>query len=171
MQRDRVPVHGGPYGEKTGSAADGRKQYEPVRDGFYGIGRSRGRRHHKSIGFGPDSHDPCGDFTGCDSVRFEPSWPYFPLRSGENGVFERVGHMEGCVDLVKMALLSPFSVSCELTNVDGSMARWPKIRAFSEKHGFPVVTIADIEAFRSSNPAVTETEITGKQRSALAKWK
>lgn len=74
----------------------------------------------------------------------------FPLVARDNGVFERAGHTEGSVDLMKLAQLSPFSVLCELTNVDGSMARLPEIKAFSERHGFPVVTIADIKAFRSS---------------------
>ena len=74
----------------------------------------------------------------------------FPLVARENGVFDRDGHTEGSVDLMKMANLLPFAVLCELTNADGSMARLPEIRAFSDKHGFPVVTIADIKAFRSA---------------------
>ena len=74
----------------------------------------------------------------------------FPLIARDNGVLERAGHTEGSVDLMKMANLSPFAVLCELTNVDGSMARLPEIRAFSLKHGFPVVTIADIRKFRSA---------------------
>lgn len=74
----------------------------------------------------------------------------FPLIARENGVFDRGGHTEGSVDLMKLAKLSPFAVLCELTNPDGSMARLPEIRLFSEKHGFPVVTIADIKAYRSS---------------------
>ena len=74
----------------------------------------------------------------------------FPLVARENGVFERSGHTEGSVDLMKLAKLSPFAVLCELTNPDGSMARLPEIRVFSEMHGFPIVTIADIKAYRSS---------------------
>lgn len=75
----------------------------------------------------------------------------FPLIAREKGVLERAGHTEGSVDLMKMAQLSPFAVLCELTNVDGSMARLPEIRAFSARHGFPVVTIADIIACRKEN--------------------
>ena len=74
----------------------------------------------------------------------------FPLIARENGVFERGGHTEGSVDLMKLAKLSPFAVLCELTNPDGSMARMPEIRVFSEKHGFPIVTIADIKAYRNT---------------------
>lgn len=75
----------------------------------------------------------------------------FPLIARENGVFDRPGHTEGSVDLMKLAGLSPFAVLCELTNPDGSMARLPQIRTFSQKHGFPVVTIADIQAYRSQD--------------------
>ncbi|EEO27618.2 3,4-dihydroxy-2-butanone-4-phosphate synthase [Oxalobacter paraformigenes] len=72
----------------------------------------------------------------------------FPLVARENGVFARAGHTEGSVDLMKLAKLSAFAVLCELMNEDGTMARMPEIAAFSEKHGFPVVTIADIRAYR-----------------------
>lgn len=75
----------------------------------------------------------------------------FPLVARENGVFDRAGHTEGSVDLMKLAKLSPFAVLCELTNPDGSMARLPEIQAFSEKHGFPAVTIADIMACRPAS--------------------
>ena len=72
----------------------------------------------------------------------------FPLLARKNGVFAREGHTEGSVDLMRLAMLSPFAVLCELTNEDGTMARMPEMAAFSEKHGFPVVTIADIRAYR-----------------------
>lgn len=68
----------------------------------------------------------------------------FPLLARKNGVFAREGHTEGSVDLMRLAMLSPFAVLCELTNEDGTMARMPEMAAFSEKHGFPVVTIADV---------------------------
>ena len=72
----------------------------------------------------------------------------FPLIACQGGVFKRQGHTEGSVDLMKLAGLSPFAVLCELTNEDGTMARSPDIIAFSRKHGFPVVTIADIRTVR-----------------------
>lgn len=72
----------------------------------------------------------------------------FPLVARENGVFARQGHTEGSVDLVKLVNLPPFAVLCELTNEDGTMARMPEIEVFSRRHGFPVVSIADIVAWR-----------------------
>ena len=72
----------------------------------------------------------------------------FPLIARKNGVFERRGHTEGSVDLVKMANLGDDAVLCELTNEDGTMARLPDIADFAEKRNMTVVTIEDIYAYR-----------------------
>lgn len=72
----------------------------------------------------------------------------FPLIAKDNGVFEREGHTEGSVDLMKLAGLSPYSILCELTNIDGTMAKMPEIETFSRKHNFPIVSILDIIQFR-----------------------
>jgi 3,4-dihydroxy 2-butanone 4-phosphate synthase len=72
----------------------------------------------------------------------------FPLRAKNGGVFERRGHTEGSIDLVKLANLGDSAVLCELTNEDGTMARLPEIVNFAEKHGMPVVTIEDIYQYR-----------------------
>ncbi|KMQ59458.1 3,4-dihydroxy-2-butanone 4-phosphate synthase [Chryseobacterium angstadtii] len=72
----------------------------------------------------------------------------FPLIAKQGGVFERRGHTEGSVDLVKMANLGDDAVLCELTNEDGSMARLPEIVAFASQKGMSVVTIEDIYAYR-----------------------
>ncbi|MGE8433909.1 3,4-dihydroxy-2-butanone-4-phosphate synthase [Chryseobacterium joostei] len=72
----------------------------------------------------------------------------FPLIAKKGGVFERRGHTEGSVDLVKMANLGDDAVLCELTNEDGSMARLPEIVDFAIKKGMSVVTIEDIHAYR-----------------------
>jgi len=72
----------------------------------------------------------------------------FPLTACKNGVFERRGHTEGGIDLVKLAGLGDTAVLCELTNEDGSMARMPEIIAFAEKHDMTVVSIDDIHKYR-----------------------
>ncbi len=74
----------------------------------------------------------------------------FPLTARENGVFERGGHTEGSIDLVKLAGLGDTAVLCELTNEDGTMARLPEIINFAEKHDMSVVTIDDIIQYRKS---------------------
>lgn len=73
----------------------------------------------------------------------------FPLIARKNGVFDRRGHTEGSVDLVKMANLGDDAVLCELTNEDGTMARLPEIVEFAEKRNMTVVTIEDIYAYRT----------------------
>lgn len=72
----------------------------------------------------------------------------FPLIAKDNGVFERDGHTEGSVDLMKLAGLSPYAILCELTNIDGTMAKMPEIETFSRKHNFPIVSILDIIQYR-----------------------
>lgn len=72
----------------------------------------------------------------------------FPLIARKDGVFERRGHTEGSVDLVKLARLGEDAVLCELTNEDGSMARLPEIITFAEKKQMSVVTIEDIYSYR-----------------------
>ena len=72
----------------------------------------------------------------------------FPLRARSGGVLERPGHTEGTVDLMRLAGLNPCGVLCELTNPDGTMADMLQTIAFAEKHGYPVLTIEDIVAWR-----------------------
>lgn len=72
----------------------------------------------------------------------------FPLRARNGGVFERRGHTEGSVDLMKLAGLDESAVLCELTNPDGTMARLPEIIDFGTRHHMPVITIEDIYQYR-----------------------
>ncbi|HPJ13605.1 MAG TPA: 3,4-dihydroxy-2-butanone-4-phosphate synthase [Spirochaetota bacterium] len=73
----------------------------------------------------------------------------FPLRSADGGVFERRGHTEGTVELVRLAGFSPAGILCELTNYNGTMSKLPEIISFSKKHSLPVVSIEDIVSFLS----------------------
>jgi len=72
----------------------------------------------------------------------------FPLKARPGGVLERQGHTEATVDLARMAGLKPCGVLCELTNPDGTMARLPDIVRFAGTHSIPVVTVADLVAYR-----------------------
>ncbi len=75
----------------------------------------------------------------------------FPLRARRGGVLFRTGQTEGSVDLARLAGLRPAGVICEIMNDDGTMARMPDLRKFSEKHGLKVATVADIIAYRMRN--------------------
>lgn len=72
----------------------------------------------------------------------------YPLRAQPGGVLTRRGHTEGTIDLMKLAGLKPAGVLCEVTNVDGTMARLPEIIEFGIKHDLPVLSIEDIVEFR-----------------------
>jgi 3,4-dihydroxy 2-butanone 4-phosphate synthase len=82
----------------------------------------------------------------------------FPLRARSGGVLERRGHTEATVDLMRLAGLTPCGVLCEVTNPDGTMARLPEIVKLGEKHGFPVLTVEDLAAYRM---VVEESQATG----------
>jgi len=75
----------------------------------------------------------------------------FPLRAKEGGVLERDGHTEASVDLMRLAGLSPYAVLCELTNPDGTMSVGDAIYDFASKHGFPIVSIDEIIAYRKKH--------------------
>ncbi|HSB35470.1 MAG TPA: bifunctional 3,4-dihydroxy-2-butanone-4-phosphate synthase/GTP cyclohydrolase II [Thermoanaerobaculia bacterium] len=68
----------------------------------------------------------------------------FPLRARKGGVLKRAGQTEASVDLARIAGQTPAAVICEIMNADGTMARVPDLLQFSEKHGIPIVSVADI---------------------------
>lgn len=78
----------------------------------------------------------------------------FPLRAQNGGVLTRPGHTEGSIDLARLSGHSPAGILCELTNPDGSMARLPEIIDFALQHNFPVLSIADLIAYRQEKDLV-----------------
>jgi 3,4-dihydroxy 2-butanone 4-phosphate synthase/GTP cyclohydrolase II len=68
----------------------------------------------------------------------------FPLRARKGGVLKRAGQTEASVDLARIAGQTPAAVICEIMNADGTMARVPDLLKFSETHGIPIVSVADI---------------------------
>ena len=49
---------------------------------------------------------------------------------------------------MQLAGLQPAGVLCELTNVDGTMARLPEVVAFAEAQDMVVLSIEDLVAYR-----------------------
>lgn len=78
----------------------------------------------------------------------------FPLIAKENGVFERKGHTEGSVDLIKLSNLGEASVLSELTNPDGTMASEQEAIHFAQKHNLPVVQVGDIYKYRLCSTSI-----------------
>lgn len=72
----------------------------------------------------------------------------FPLRARRGGVLVRAGQTEGSVDLARLAGLKPAGVICEVMNDDGTMARRPELEVLAEAHDLPIVSVADLIAYR-----------------------
>jgi 3,4-dihydroxy 2-butanone 4-phosphate synthase/GTP cyclohydrolase II len=68
----------------------------------------------------------------------------FPLRYTPGGVLARRGHTEASVDLARLAGRAPAGVICEIMNDDGPMTRGADLDRFAERHGLPIVSIAEL---------------------------
>src|SRR5438445_5760271 len=92
-----------------------------------------------------------------------------PLRAAEGGVLKRAGQTEAAVDLAALAGLYPAGVICEVMNEDGRMARLPDLERFSATHGFKIIAIKDLIAYRRRNEklvrqrVVTRIPINGRE--------
>ena len=82
----------------------------------------------------------------------------FPLEAVEGGVLRRTGHTEASVDLVREAGLKPAGVICEILREDGKMARLPELLEFAAHHQLPIVSIADLVAYRRRKEKLVELE-------------
>jgi len=87
-----------------------------------------------------DPHSDADDFSRPGHV--------FPLAARDGGVLERAGHTEAAIDLVQLARLEQVAVICEIADTDGEMARMPALMDFAERHQIPIVTIAELVAYR-----------------------
>jgi 3,4-dihydroxy 2-butanone 4-phosphate synthase/GTP cyclohydrolase II len=72
----------------------------------------------------------------------------FPLEARPGGVLQRAGHTEAVVDLCRAAGLRAAGLLCEILDEDGSMARGARLRAIANEFGMPLVSIADLIAYR-----------------------
>jgi len=80
----------------------------------------------------------------------------FPLRAQRGGVLVRSGHTEGAVDLARLAGEPPAGVICEIMRDDGEMARMDDLEAFAAKHELPILSIADLIAYRLEREVMVE---------------
>ena len=77
-----------------------------------------------------------------------------PLRAKDGGVLERPGHTEAAVDLCRLAGLEPVGAIGELVNDDGTMMRLPEVLETGRREGLPVLTIAQLIAWRQRHDRV-----------------
>ena len=77
-----------------------------------------------------------------------------PLRAKDGGVLVRPGHTEATVDLCRLAGLTPVGAIGELVNDDGTMMRLPAVLELGAEHDLPVITIAQLVAWRQRHDRV-----------------
>lgn len=89
-------------------------------------------------------------------IDFNQPGHVFPLIAKPNGVLERVGHTEACVDLAKLCGATETGVICEIIKDDGTMARRDDLAIYKEEHRLKMITIADlVEYIKREKPLVT----------------
>jgi 3,4-dihydroxy 2-butanone 4-phosphate synthase / GTP cyclohydrolase II len=88
----------------------------------------------------------------------------FPLRARRGGVLVRTGQTEGSVDLARLAGLKPAGVICEIMRDDGEMARLPELVEFGRQHGLPILSVADIIAWRLQRERIVRRRLSGVLR-------
>lgn len=80
----------------------------------------------------------------------------FPLEARQGGVLKRTGHTEATVDLMRIAGLKECGLCCEIMREDGTMMRTTELLQFAKKHGFKVITIADLITYRRRTEMLVE---------------
>lgn len=80
----------------------------------------------------------------------------FPLASQKNGVFERDGHTEATVDLMRLAGLKECGLCCEIMRDDGTMMRSAELQEKSKEWGMKFITIQAIKEYRKCHDVLVE---------------
>lgn len=95
----------------------------------------------------------------------------FPLRAQDGGVLVRAGHTEASVDLCRLAGLRNGAVVSELMHDDGTMMRLPALREFAREHDIPLISIADLIAFRSRAETFIRKEAETELETKTGMWR
>ena len=79
-----------------------------------------------------------------------------PLLAKPGGVLERPGHTEAGVDLCRLAGLSGAALLCEIVTPDRrEMMRRDGLRQLAAQHQLPMISIADLRAWREQSGRTT----------------
>jgi 3,4-dihydroxy 2-butanone 4-phosphate synthase/GTP cyclohydrolase II len=87
---------------------------------------------------------------------FLPGGYVFPLRARPGGVLRRASRTEAAIDLVRAAGCVPAAAMSLVMNDDGSVAQGPDLEAYGRRHELPLVTVADVIAFRRRSEKLVE---------------
>ncbi len=75
----------------------------------------------------------------------------FPLQAKDGGVFERGGHTEATVDLLRIAGLKEAGLCCEIMREDGEMMRTPELIEFAKLHRLTFTSIKALREYRKAH--------------------
>lgn len=75
----------------------------------------------------------------------------FPLQAKDGGVFERDGHTEATVDLLRLAGLKEAGLCCEIMKEDGTMMRTKELIEFAKLHRLTFSTIKALKEYREEH--------------------
>lgn len=75
------------------------------------------------------------------------------VRARRGGVFDRRGHAEATVDLMRLAGLHPVGALCDVVQDDGPTAGAAELRTLSIEHDLVIVTIAELVSYRACHTA------------------
>ena len=95
----------------------------------------------------------------------------FPLRAKDGGVLVRAGHTEASVDLCRLSGLRHGAVLSELMHDNGTMMRLPALTAFAAKHDIPIISIADLIAFRNRTETFIRKEAETELETETGLWR
>lgn len=80
----------------------------------------------------------------------------FPLIAKKNGLFERNGHTEATVDLLRLAGLKEVGVCVEIMDEDGTMMHKEKLKEKAQEWGLKYITIKAIQEYLKQNELQVE---------------
>jgi 3,4-dihydroxy 2-butanone 4-phosphate synthase/GTP cyclohydrolase II len=95
----------------------------------------------------------------------------FPLIAKRGGVLMRSGHTEAAVDLVRLAGEPPVGVIAELMNDRGQVMRGAEVTQFARRHGFRIISVADLIAYRQLRERLVEQQAVFEMTTPIGKAK
>ena len=95
----------------------------------------------------------------------------FPLRAADGGTIIRAGHTEASIDFCRLAGLREGAVFSELMNDDGTMMRCDELNTFAGEHGIPIVSIADLIAYRQRHEVFIRREASSDLETDTGAWR
>jgi 3,4-dihydroxy 2-butanone 4-phosphate synthase / GTP cyclohydrolase II len=95
----------------------------------------------------------------------------FPLRADDGGVLKRAGHTEAAIDSCRLAGMREVAVLSELMNDDGTMMRLESLTAFAKEHDLPMISIADLIAYRHQHENFVREEAETELETQSGLWK